>query len=104
MDPAGVLLPTDPAEFDTVCVVEVTVVGKVLPVVPVVCDSPDLVAMIGVDAVKTVEGIPIDYGDDSDIQDPRNDFETVDGMPVYYGGDVNDSDCEDPHDLVMRIG
>ena len=31
---------------------------------------------------------------------------TVDEMPVYYGGDFDDSDCEDPRDLVtwlMRI-
>ena len=58
--------------------------------------------MVGVDAVQAVEGIPMDYGDDCDIRDPRNDFETVDGMPVYYGGDFNDSDCEDPRDLAYE--
>ena len=79
------------------------VVGEVLPAVPVVfVDGSDLVAMVGIDAVKTVKGIPMDYGDDCDIRDPRNDFETVDGMPVYYGGDFNDSDCEDPRDIAYE--
>ena len=78
------------------------VVGEVLPAVPDVLDSPDLVAMVGVDAVQTVEGIPMDYGDDCDIWDPRNDFETVDGMPVCYGGDLNDLDCEDPRNLAYE--
>ena len=39
---------------------------------------------------------------DSDMWDPRNDFETVDGMPVYYGGYFNYSDCEDPRDLAYE--
>ena len=102
MDPAGVLLPTDPAESDTVGVLDMAVVGEVLPAVPDVFVSPDLVAMVGVDAVQTVEGIPMDYDDDCDIRDPRKDFETVDGMPVYYDGEVNDSDCEDPRDLAYE--
>ena len=75
------------------------VVGEVLAAVPDGFDSLHVVAMVGVDAV---EGIPMDYGDDCDIRDPRNDFETVDGMPVYYGGDFNDSDCEYPHDLAYE--
>ena len=65
-------------------------------------DSFAVVAMIGVDAVQTVEGIPMDYDDDCDIRDPQNDFETVDIMPVYYDGDFNDSDCEDPRDLAYE--
>ena len=104
MDPAGVLLPTDLAEFDTVGVVDMAVVGEVLPAVPDVFDSPDLVAMVGVDTVKTVEEIPMVYDDDCDIRDPRNDFETVDGMPVYYGGDFNDSAVKTLVILLMRIG
>ena len=35
--------------------------------------------------------------------DIRNEFETFNGMPVYYGGDLYDSDesdWEDPYDLV----
>ena len=72
------LLPTDPAEFDTAGVVDMAVIGEVLPAVPDIFNSPDLVAMFGVDVIKTGEGIPMDYGDDCDIWDPRNDFETVD--------------------------
>ena len=102
MDPVGVLSPPDPADFDTVGVVDMAVVGEVLPDVPVVVDSLAVVAMVGVDAVQRVEGIPMDYGDDCDIPDPQNEFETVDGMPVYYGGDFNDSDCEHPHDLAYE--
>ena len=28
------------------------------------CDSPELVAIVGVGEVETVEGIPVDHGDD----------------------------------------
>ena len=67
-----------------------------------------VVAMVGIDALHTGEEIPMDCDADSDMLEiipripPRNDFETVDGMPVYYGGDLNDSDCEDPHDLAYE--
>ena len=30
------------------------------------CDSPELVVIVGVGEVETVEGIPVDYGDDCD--------------------------------------
>ena len=68
---------------------------------------PELVAIVGVSEVETVEGIPVDYGDNCDdyeYKDPRNEFETVDGMPVYYGGDFIDSDYEDPVILLAKIG
>ena len=29
---------------------------------------------------------------------------TVDGMPVCYGGDGDDSDYEDPRDIITRSG
>ena len=105
--PAGMLFPTDLAELDTVGVVDVAVAGEVLPAVSDVFDSPELVVMVGVGEVETVEGIPVYYGDDcddSDYKDPRNEFETVDRMPVYYGGDFNYSDCEDPVILLTKIG
>ena len=28
----------------------------------------------------------------------------VDGMPVYYGGDGDDSDYENPRDIITRSG
>ena len=102
MDPVAAMLPPDPAKFDIGGVVDMAVVGEVLLAVPDVFNSLDVVAMVGVDAVQTVEGIPMDYGDDCDNPDPRNNFETVDGMPVYYGGDFSDSDCEDPRDLAYE--
>ena len=102
MDPVVVLSPPDPADFDTGGVVDIAVVGEVLLAVPDVFDSLDVVAMVEVHAVQTVEGIPMDYGDNYDIPDPRNSFETKNGMPVYYCGDFNDSDCEDPRDLAYE--
>ena len=101
MGPAGMLLPTDMAEFDTVGVVDVAVAGEVLPAVPDVFHRPELVAMVGVGEVVTLEGIPVDC-DDYEYKDPRNEFETVDGMPVYYVGDFYDSDCEDPRDIAYE--
>ena len=44
--------------------------------------SRAVVTMVGVDAVQTGEGIPMDCDDDCDMRDPRNDFETVDRMNV----------------------
>ena len=101
-DPAGILFPADLAEPDTVGLADVAVAGVAPLAVPDVFAGPELVAIIVVDEVETVDGIPVDYGgdyDDSDYKNPRNEFETVDGMPVYYGGEFNDSDCEDPCDI-----
>ena len=102
MDPVVALWPPGPTAFDTGGVVDIAVVGEVRPAVPDVFDSLAVVAMVEVDAVQTVEGIPMDNDGDCDIRDPWNDFETVDGIPVYYGGDFNDSDCEDPRDLAYE--
>ena len=103
--PAGILFPADSAELDTVVVADVAVAGEAPLVVPDVLDRPKQVVMIVAGEVKTVEGIPVEYGDDcddSEYKDPRNEFETVDGMPIYYRGDFNDSDCEDPRDLAYE--
>ena len=78
------------------------VMKEVRPAVPDVVHGRAAFAMVGVDAVHTGEEIPMDCDADSDMWDPRNEFETVVGMPVYYGGDFNDSDCEDPHDLAYE--
>ena len=102
MDPDVALLPPDPTVFDIGSVVDITVVEEVLSAVPDVFGSRVVVAMVGVDAVQTGEGIPMDCDDHCDMRDPRNDFVTVDGMPVYYGGYFNDSDCEDPRDLAYE--
>ena len=104
-DPAGILFPADLVELDTVGVVDVVFVGEASLVVFDVFDGPELVAMIVAGEVETVEGIPVDYGDDSDdseYKDTRNEFKTINKMPVYYGGDFNDSDCEDPRDLAYK--
>ena len=78
MDPVVALLPPDPTVFDnTGSVVDMAVVEEVRLAVPDVFDSRAVVAMVGVDAVQTGEGIPMDCDDDGDMQDPRNDFETV---------------------------
>ena len=45
-------------------VVDVAVAGEVLPAVPDVFDRPELIAMVGVGEVETVEGILVDYGDE----------------------------------------
>ena len=92
-------LPADLTVFDTGSVVDVAVVEEVRPAAPGVVHGRAVVAMVGVDAGHKGEEIPMDCDADSDVWDPRNDFETVDGMHVYYGGDLNDSDCEDPRDL-----
>ena len=60
MDPVVALLPPDPTVFDTGCVVDVAVIKKIHPAVPVLFDSRAVVAMVGVDAVQTGEGIPMD--------------------------------------------
>ena len=95
MNPDVALLPPDPTVFDIGSVVDMAVVEEVLPAVPDVFGSRAVVAMVGVDAVQTGEGIPMDCDDRCDVQDLRNYFETVDGMPVYYGGDFNDEDHRD---------
>ena len=100
-----ILFPTNSAELDTVGVADVAVAGEAPLVVPDVLDRLELVAMIVAGEVETVDGIPVEYGDDcddSEYSDSRNEFETVDGMPVYYGGDFNYSDCEDPCDLAYE--
>ena len=78
------------------------VVEEVRPAAPGVVHGQAVVAMVGIDAVHTGEEILMDCDADSDMRDPRNDFETVDGMPVFYGGDFNDSVCEDPRDLAYE--
>ena len=59
------------------------VIDEVRPAVQDVFDSRAVVAMVEVDAAQTGEEIPMDCDADSDMWDPRNDFEIVDGMPVY---------------------
>ena len=101
-DPVVTRLPADHTVFDTRSVVDMAVMDEVRPSVPDVVHGRAVVAMVGVDAVRTREEIPMDCDIDSGMWDPRNDFETVDGMPVYYGGDFNDSDCEDSRDLAYE--
>ena len=101
-DPVVVRLPADPTVFDTGSVVDMAVMEEVCPAVPDVVTSSAVVAMVGVAAVHIGENMPMECDADSDMCDPRNDFETVDGMLVYHGGDFNDSDCEDPHDMAYE--
>ena len=82
--PAGILVPADSAELNTVGVADVAVAGEAPLVVPDVLDRPELVAMIVAGEVETVEGIPVENGDDcddSEYKDPGMNLRLWMGCP-----------------------
>ena len=102
-DPVITQLPVEVPVGDNRDVVDMDITVDICQVVLDVIDSRAVVAKVGLDTVRMGEETLMDCDGECAEWDIRNEFETVDGMPVYYGGDLydsDDSDWEDPRDLV----
>ena len=105
--PVGTLPPCDnsPAEVlvgDCRDVVDMDVTVDSFHAVPDVFEDCAVVAMVGLDAIRTGEDTPMDGEGECAEWDIHNEFETINAMAVYYGGDLYDSDeseWEDPYNL-----
>ena len=72
---------------------------------PEVAKTPDVVDMVGMDALPMRNDAPLDCVDECTAWIADNGYrcETIDGMTVYYGSDLCDSDesdWDDPYDIV----